>query len=298
VKTFTIISILGGIMNSANKKHKDSLFTFLFSKPDILRELYSAIEGVALPPDIPIDINTLSGVLFRKQINDISFLIDDRLIVLIEHQSTINNNIPLRFLMYIGRLYEKITDPKKKFVKKLGKIPEPEFIVLYNGKDPFPDYKELKLSDAFKNTGRIRKKIPLELSVKIYNINKEHNQEILNKSNILKDYSILVEKIREYEKNNNSLDKALSSAVKYCIENNVLSEFLRNHSSEVINMLYAEYSFEEEAAVIREEAREEGREEGREEWNLIIAKNMLSKGSTPQFVHEITGLTLEEIKKI
>jgi hypothetical protein len=50
-----------------NKEYKNSLFSFLFSNPDILRELYSAIEGVDLPPDIQIDINTLSDVLVRKQ---------------------------------------------------------------------------------------------------------------------------------------------------------------------------------------------------------------------------------------
>jgi hypothetical protein len=285
-------------MSAANKKHKDSVFTFLFSEPEKLRELFSAIEGITLPPDIPIDINTLSNVLFRKQRNDISFLINNRLIVLIEHQSTVNNNIPLRFLMYIGRLYEKITDPKKRFQIKLGKIPKPEFIVLYNGKNPYPDYKELKLSDAFLNTGRKKIDIPLELSVKIYNINNGHSREILNKSVTLRDYSIFIEKIREHEKEKKSLEEAVSLAIKYCINKGILREFLRKHGSEVINMLYAEYSFEEEAAVIREEAREEGREEGREEWNLIIAKNLLEKGSSVKFIHDITGLSSNKIKKL
>jgi hypothetical protein len=40
--------------------------------------------------------------------NDISFEIGDKLVVLIEHQSTINPNMPLRLLLYIGRVYEKI----------------------------------------------------------------------------------------------------------------------------------------------------------------------------------------------
>jgi len=60
------------------------------------------IEGVELPPDISIDINTLSNALLMGQINDVSFTVGDRLIVLIEHQSTINENMPLRLLMYVG----------------------------------------------------------------------------------------------------------------------------------------------------------------------------------------------------
>jgi predicted transposase/invertase (TIGR01784 family) len=59
-------------------------------------------------------------------------------------------------------------------------------------------------------------------------------------------------------------------------------------------MLYAEYDPEVEMRVVREEALEDGREEEK----LIIAKNLLTKGSTPEFVHEITGLALEKIKEL
>jgi hypothetical protein len=77
-----------------NTKYKDSVFSFLFSDPDALRELYSAIEGEPLDPALPITINTLSGVLYMAQYNDISFTIGNKIVVLIEHQSTINPNTP------------------------------------------------------------------------------------------------------------------------------------------------------------------------------------------------------------
>ena len=47
-----------------NNEYKDSLFSWLFSDPDTLRELYSAIEGVQLDAAAPVIINTLEGVLF------------------------------------------------------------------------------------------------------------------------------------------------------------------------------------------------------------------------------------------
>ena len=59
-------------------------------------------------------------------------------------------------------------------------------------------------------------------------------------------------------------------------------------------MLYAEYDPEVEMRVVREEALEEGREKEK----LIIAKNLLSEGSTPEFVQRITGLSTEEISKL
>jgi hypothetical protein len=38
--------------------------------------------------------------------------------------------------------------------------------------------------------------------------------------------------------------------------------------------------------------------QGREEEKLIIAKNLLLKGSTPEFIREITGLDTETVKKL
>ena len=76
-----------------NREHKNSVFSLLFSDPDVLRELYSAIEGVPLPSEIPISINTLTDVLIKGKINDISFLIDNRLIVLIEHDSLWSSSV-------------------------------------------------------------------------------------------------------------------------------------------------------------------------------------------------------------
>jgi len=182
-------------MENVNRNHKNSVFSSLFSTPEILRELYSAIEGVTIPPDIRIDINTLSNVLFIKQINDISFLIDKRLVVLIEHQSTICENLPYRLLEYVLHIYEKIVDREKKYQKKLVKIPRPDFIVLYNGTDEYPDYTELKLSDAFTDIEDLKptgiKKLPLELTVQVYNINHGHNPEILKKCESLYGYSFL-----------------------------------------------------------------------------------------------------------
>ena len=86
-----VLSLYMEIFIYVNRKHKTSVFSTLFSDPETLRELYSAIEGVDVPKDAVIQINTLSDVLFMGQLNDVSFTINDQLVVLIEHQSTINN---------------------------------------------------------------------------------------------------------------------------------------------------------------------------------------------------------------
>ena len=124
---------------AANTKYKDSVFSFLFSDPDVLRELYGALKKVRLPPDVPVTINTLRNVLYMGRINDISFDIGGKLVVLLEHQSTINPNMAVRLLMYIVRVYEKVLRGKSLTSGKRLTIPNPEFFVLYNGIAPYPD---------------------------------------------------------------------------------------------------------------------------------------------------------------
>jgi len=268
-------------MKNVNRNHKNSVFSSLFSNPEVLRELYSAIEGIPIPPDIPININTLTDILYKGQINDVSFLINNRLVVLIEHQSTINNNIPLRLLMYIARIYEKIIKRRKRYQDKLEKIPRPEFIVLYNGKKDYSDYKVLKLSDAFKDIKGLKlaegTEIPLELIVHVYNINHGHNSEILKRSETLDGYSMFIDKIREYQKQEKSLEKTFRSAINYCIKNNILKDYLEAHASEVLNMLLGEWNQEEAIEVAREEAREEDREYFLELLNQDLTKEEIKE---------------------
>jgi len=286
--------------SNVNRNNKNSMFSSLFGNPDILRELYSAIEGIPIPPDIPIEINTLSGVLFLKKINDISFLIDNRLVVLIEHQSTISENLPLRLLEYTGRIYEKIVDQEKKYQRKLVRIPRPEFIVLYNGIEKYPDYTELMLSDAFMDVKGLKlknlDKIPLELIAQVYNINHGHNPEILKRCETLDNYSIFVDKLQEFQKKGKKLEESINSVIEYCIDNNILRKYLKEHGSEVINMIFGdgEYDRDMDIAVNRREAREEGLEEGLE----LTARNALAKGISVQTVQEITGLSIERISEL
>ena len=288
------------MITNVNRNHKSSVFSALFSTPEVLRELYSAIAGVEVPPDAIVDINTLSEALFMKQINDLSFTINDRIVILIEHQSTINENVPLRILMYIARVYEKIIEKEKLYQKKLLKIPTPEFIILYNGKEEYPDHKVLRLSSAFKDITGLKlsdnAELPLELVVQVYNINHGRNMEILEKSKTLYDYSFFIGKINEY-KVKLSIEEAVQVAIKYCIEHDILREFLSEHSPEVVNMLFEELTIEEIAAAYRKEALEEGREEGLEEGLEKGEEKGLNKAIN--FAIELLdqGLSAEEVKQ-
>ena len=227
----------------ANTRYKDSVFTLLFSDEDLLRDLYCALEGVTLPPDTPVKINTLNDALFMDRLNDISFEIGGKLVVLIEHQSTINPNIPLRMLMYIARVYEKIIGGDRGiYASKPMAVPSVEFIVAYNGTAPFPDERILKLSDMCggrESLGLPARDAPaLELVVRVVNINHGRNAAILGGCRELGWYSAFIAKAREFERELGDRTEAIGRAVTYCRDRDILREFLEKHGTEVLSILF------------------------------------------------------------
>jgi predicted transposase/invertase (TIGR01784 family) len=281
------------VFMSTNNKYKNSVFTSLFNDPDALRELYFALSGISLRTDIPIEINTLENVLYMDFINDISFEIGGKLVVLIEHQSTINPNMALRLLLYITRILEKKTKGCSLYSKKQMTIPTPEFFVLYNGTDPFPDTAILRLSDLFANThdlGLPEKTYPLlELEVTVININEGRNTEMVNRCKKLAEYSFFVDTVRFFLKETGKLEEAIKKAIQYCAKHDILKEYLEIHGSEVLNMLLEEWNTEDAIAYAKNEGRETGLEEG-----FSMARSEYKQ----RFLElQTKGLSAEEIQK-
>ena len=71
--------------------------------------------------------------------NDVSCMVENKIIFLIEHQSTVNENMPLRCLEYIGRVFEKILKMRDRYARLLIKIPTPKFYVFYIGDEKWTD---------------------------------------------------------------------------------------------------------------------------------------------------------------
>ena len=87
---------------------KDSVFTFLFSDLEYTKQLYLSLH----PEDTEIrdedfKLVTLENILAIGQYNDLGFQVRDKLILLVEAQSTFSPNIPLRMLMYLAKTYNE-----------------------------------------------------------------------------------------------------------------------------------------------------------------------------------------------
>jgi predicted transposase/invertase (TIGR01784 family) len=273
----------------ANRKYKDSVFTLLFSDKKELAEMYGAVSGMEIDPD-KIILTTLKWVLSGGVYNDLAFVLDDRLVVLIEHQSTINNNMPLRMLLYIAEIYDRLSKDKDLYSPNIFKIPRPEFIVLYNGVKDVPDKQILRLSDMFKDVEGTGDIANLELVVTVYNINKGRNPEMAKRSPTLDGYETFIYKVRENEKTM-SRKEAIRRAVVDCINQNILKTFLENHKREVVGMLLREWNLDTAVAF----AEERGEERGERKRAITIAQKMKAKGKSIDEIIELTGLTVDDI---
>ena len=89
-------------ISTANRKYKDSVFVDLFSEDEKAKEnflsLYNALYNNHLPLSCLVENIKLDNVMYMNIINDVSCLVDNKIIVLAEHQSTINENMPAQIL--------------------------------------------------------------------------------------------------------------------------------------------------------------------------------------------------------
>lgn len=177
------------------------------------------------------------------------------------------HDMPLRSLLYIGRTYEQLVPVRERYRKGMVKLPMPEFYTFYNGTEKLENESELKLSDAYlMQDGNPM----LELKVRVININPSAKHEILDKCDVLKEYGLFIDTVRKYQ--DAGTKEAYRYAIQEFIEKGILAGYLRKKGSEVINMLIAEYDYEMDIAVQREEAYEEGEKEGCLEALLEILK--------------------------
>ena len=275
-------------MANPNREFKDSVFTKLFGTPEKALELYNAINGSNYSDNTKVKMVTLSDVLYGEQLNDVAFVIENKLVVLIEHQSTINRNMPLRMLLYIGREYEMLTDSRAIYREGKMCIPAPEFVVLYNGEKDMEDFVEMRLSDLFEFDAEGSHNVPsLELLVKAYNINKGRNVEIAARSSSLSDYEEFIAEARSNLRVMNLRD-SIRAAIRSCISRNIFVDFLTRHGSEVENMLLHEWNMKEALEVRYDEGVAIGRDEGIAIGEAKVTKifDLLEK-----------GMSLTEIKK-
>ena len=288
-------------MRKYNRRYKDSVFVDLFSNDRTAKDnflaLYNALYNTNYQSTDILKNMRLKQTMYMSFANDVSYLVDNKIIVLAEHQSTVNPNMPLRCLEYVTRLYEHIQNPRDRYSRTLKKIPVPAFYVFYNGRETIPAQKILRLSDSFI---RQPETPTLELVVKLININYDKDSRIVKRCEPLGQYSLFVDAVRRHI----AVDKehGFENAIKECIKNDILKEYLQRKSREVINMLIAEYDYDTDIAVQREESLmlgiQQGEARGSRQAKLETAKLMKEEKLSLNLITKITGLSQAEVEAL
>lgn len=144
----------GTAKNQMKRTYKDTLFRMLFRDKENLLSLYNAVNGTDYTDTDNLEITTLENAVYMNYKNDISFIFHFELL-LYEHQSTVNPNMPLRQLFYVSGVLQKRTRNDNIYGTSLIHLPLPKFAVFYNGATPQPEKQILRLSDSYEQKSEV-----------------------------------------------------------------------------------------------------------------------------------------------
>ena len=251
-------NILKASKEKTKRNIKDSVFCDLFSIPEYLLQLYRALH----PEDTEINqddltIITLSSTFIRAMYNDLGFLAGNRLIILVEEQSSWSYNLPIRMLEYLAETYRRYMEQNglNKYREKAISLPKPELYVIYTGEQGEKPV-ELSLKDIYWGV----ESYCVDVIVKV--IYDSVQGDILNQFIVFT--RVFDEQRKKYP---DDPRKAIQETIRICKEKDVLKAYLEREEAATVMYTFMdqEKAFMMTLDDVREEGRAEGREEGREE---------------------------------
>ena len=267
------------------RRTKDSVFTYLFSDVKYVAQMYRALhpEDKDFTDDM-VKIVTLENILTNGIYNDLGFTVNDKLIFLVEAQSTWSENIIIRSLLYLAQSYQDYIDENELNLysgKKIS-IPKPELYVIYTGNNKV-DKKYISLSEEFWN-GEITS---VDVRVRVLTESE--------KGNIIYQYIAFSKVFDDQVKLYGYTQKAILETIRICLDDNILDDFLKSRESEVYDIMFALFDEEKYRKLamkeIEEEAIEEGRakgiEEGRAEERNTLIESMKKNGLSEEQIQKI-----------
>ena len=260
---------------------KDSVFTNLFQDKKYLLQLYKALhpEDTDITQDKLTDV-TIKNVLTDSIYNDLGFMVGNRLMILVEAQSTWTMNIIIRALMYLVQTYHDYFERTKQNLYKSKKVqmPKPELYVIYTG-DRKSKPSEVSLSEEFFGG----EDCCIDVKVKMIYDGKE--------GDIINQYVVFTKVCNEQIAIYGRTKKAILEAIRICKDKNVLKEYLESKEKEVVDIMMVLY---DEQEVMRSYVESEVYEA-----KIETAKRFLKMGKFSfEEIANGTGLTIEEVEEL
>ena len=277
--------------SKAKKTAKDSIFRDLFENPKYLLQLYQVLhpEDRKVTED-QISSVTIQNVLLDQMYNDLGFVVKERLLLLVEAQSTWSKNIVIRVLLYLANTWKQYIQNKKLNIYGSGGmlLPKPELYVIYTGeRKERPEW--ISLSEEF---------FPGQecfVDVKVRMLYDGKEGDILNQ--YVTFTKIYNEQVKEYGRTK----EAVLETIRICKNRKILKEYLESREKEVVDIMMT--LFDQEYAVERygDEKKAEGLAEGEAKGTMKAKQEMtyklVDRRIPLETISEIVEISVEVIKK-
>ncbi len=267
---------------AAKRTAKNSVFVDLFQNKNNLLKLYQALhpEDTTSTEDSLTDI-TIANVLTDNLYNDLGFIVDNKLMILIEAQSTWTMNILVRVLLYLAQSYHEYFQRTSQnyYKSKKVKMPKPELYVIFTGnRGQKPD--KITLSNEFFAGSDI------DINVKATVLYESDKNDIINQ------YIIFSKVFTEQTRQHGMTQKAVTETIRICKNRNILSEYLAQREKEVVSIMMSLF---DEEQILKSYIRSE-----RHDADMETAKRMLQAGelSLQKITQYVPTLSMDELAEL
>ncbi len=151
------------------------------------------------------------------------------------------------------------------------------------------------LSDAFEKR---KAEADVELKVRVLNINHGHNRELMGKCGVLEEYARFVAVSRQYMAEGHDMQEAIDGAIDYCIDHDILADFLKRYRSEVLGMLLEDFDVEKYERSLKREGYENGERAGLQRGQEMTITKLLSKGMDSRQISDLLDIPVEQIDAV
>ncbi len=266
----------------AKRTAKNSVFLDLFQNKSYLLKLYKTLhpEDATATEDSLTDV-TIENVLTDNLYNDLGFIVGNKLMILIEAQSTWTMNILVRVLLYLAQSYHEYFQRTSQnyYKRKKVKMPKPELYVIFTGnKGRKPDI--ISLSKEFFEGADI------DIEVKAKVIYESDTDDIINQ------YIIFCKVFNEETGQHGMTRKAVTETIRICKDRNVLREYLLDREKEVVTIMMSLF---DEEQIMKSFIRSERHDADRETAERLIKKGKMTLEDIAECV---PSLPLEELKEL
>ncbi len=271
----------------AKRTAKNSVFLDLFQDKKNLLGLYKALhpEDTDTTEDA-LDIVTIDNILTDNLYNDLGIMVgNNKLLLLLEAQSSWTVNILIRILLYLAQTYHEYFERTSQSLYKSTrvKMPKPELYIIYTGNQGRkPD--TISLSREFFDGAEI------DIEVKAKVIYESNTEDIINQ------YIIFCKVFDEQRKLYGMTEHTIKETIRICKDRNILKEYLMSREKEVVTIMMSLFDDEQIMRTYLKDAENTATYKA----DRATAERMIKDGelSLEKIAHYVPALSLEELREI